>query len=1107
MATVTVEGAYVRSGDNALVEIQYLKMQYTWTIKNNTTGSITAKLWVKRDSYGPTYGFPYTASIVAVNRDNGKTYTLKSVSSSSCPSIGTSYVLIAEGSADIPLNSSGAKDTQMRMEGKFDVPANGKLNDLVLPCTQYTNGDASQLSGSVLFTFPAQVSACGAPASFTVNGGKNGVVVPTGKFTVKWTAGTAGTNNKIKGYRIYWRNNEAGSNPTTGSYAGRSAVLSASTREYEIDLSTSVNSIYRGYTLKIGIITVGEKEGYDSSMKTATNTMLINTIPSAPSLTMDKKLYRPGDTITLTLSSSVFNSYKEHDEGKQTVKIGYDVVAPSSGPKNLTINSEGKVSFKLPSAEEITDSISKKYYFWGYDGLEYSSRFTLSVPISPLIDFDIKQTYTKLNAENYSSDEYPYSIENAIEVDNAMVNGNYTYTLYTSKYSNSDFSVLTGYSATKKGSEKTFGVTDVRKIISEYNPNILTEGCYYYYSVTYTSNLNEAQTKNSKTYYINPPAIKEIYNTKNGSVTGNSQHFYKDFSIKLYSDEGYNNVEQVYIISGDVGLSAGELVFSSNESGEKLISGSFNHPNLSPGNEYKIQYQLKNKNEGESEDEAYITPLITHDFLTRVPLLDVSESVNGMKFVITASDGGGVGAISDRYHIFTGKKLYFSIAGGGLTENMLSSYSISKEIKETEEGIEEKYYVIFPEPVGKTEISWDKDKFIFSLEGDKLYSLLYNNGEALEYTKDLVFTIVNDFGVEVTKSLSIYCTLKEETNIPNNTFNLLVKKTEEVYVNVKDLLYVKQSMPIYFTTSEFKLHATNCRLRFYCKDSDNKTYTLAEDIVLSQEGNLGYGDNRKISYSSATQLSINTLEKQLVSKEVVFCVDIIAFVENNSYTAQSIEILSKNVKRHTEPTFNIAAAKLKINETSKEIEIEFAPQQDLGLDYISETEGFLETNLLEIVVDYGYDIGLDNTGFANTTLTTFTLAQLYENSSIIIPLTLPAEKKEWKTLNVSLTLTSNHTYEGFFPTTYSYTTNTLLLFNILPTVAYRKNHLGINTQVFETVEDENGNAIIDGMLFINEYEHYNKIYLIPTNSGLNEAMVIDIKNKTINNFIIDGGEW
>ena len=835
MATVTVEGAYVRTGDNIRTEIQYLKMEYTWTIKNNTTGHVSAKLWVKRDGYGPTFGYPYTASIVAVNRDNDKKYTLKSISSTDCPYIDTEYELIAEGSVDIPLNSSGAKETQIRMEGKFNVPANEKLTGLVLPCTQYTNGDASQLSGSVLFTFPAQVSACGAPASFTVNGGKNGVVIPTGTFNVKWTAGTAGTNNKIKGYRIYWRNNAAGSNPTTTSYAGRSDILSASTTSYTIDLSTSVNSIYRGYTLKIGIVTIGEKEGYDSSMKTATNTMLVNTVPSAPSLTMDKTLYRPGDEITLTLSSSIFNGYKEHDEGKQTVKIAYDEVAPSSNTTKLTINSEGKVSFTLPS--EITDATSKNYYFWGYDGLEFSSRFTLSVPISPEIDFTIGENPTTLIAENYLG-EVPYSIENTINIDNDMENGNYTYTLYTSKSSNSGFSVLTGYSATKKGSERIFEVVDVRKIISENNSNILKEGCYYYYSVTYTSALGETETKTSDTYYINPPAIKEIYNTKDGNSTGNSQHFYRDFSIKLYEDAGYDGVDSVYIIIGGVGSLAEDLDFSSDEN---LISGSFTAPNISPGDEYKIEYQLKSGD--------YITPLITHDFLTRVPLLNTGA--NGMEFKIIASDGGA-GALSDRYHIFTGNSLSFSIAGGGLSDDMLNSYSISKE--------EEKYYIVLPEPVGKTEISWEGDKFTFKLEGEQLYNLLYNNGEALEYAKDLVFTIVNDFGVEVTKSLPIYCTLKEKTEISNDIFNLLVKKTEEAYVNVKDLLYVKQSMPLYFTTAKnFSLHATNCRLHFYYRDSDNKIYTLARSIVLSQEGNLGYGDKGKVSYSSATQLSIITL--------------------------------------------------------------------------------------------------------------------------------------------------------------------------------------------------------------------------------------------------------
>lgn len=71
-----------------------------------------------------------------------------------------------------------------------------------------------------------------------------------------------------------------------------------------------------------------------------------------------------------------------------------------------------------------------------------------------------------------------------------------------------------------------------------------------------------------------------------------------------------------------------------------------------------------------------------------------------------------------------------------------------------------------------------------------------------------------------------------------------------------------------------------------------------------------------------------------------------------------------------------------------------------------------------------------------------------------------------------------------------------LVYNIVPTVSYRKNHLGINT-LSPSERD-------DSVVYVGSYGERDKIYFV---NSENQIRTIDIKSGGINGFIVDCGSW
>ena len=214
------------------------------------------------------------------------------------------------------------------------------------------------------FTIPARGSSttptkCSAPTSVTASAG---FVKPGDKITISWSGAEAGINNDIQKYRVYYKE---GGMPTTG-FQGYDGY-----KDSENSTSTSVDITMpdvRGSEYYFKVQTISRNAWYNSELSEAVATCQINQLPSAPTVAPEKIMIPSGGG-----SIAFFLTATDDDEG-QTTSFYYSTVPDG---EKTEISNGGTIEVK----NETT------YYFYSFDGLEYSASYT-----SQLITVNTKPT-------------------------------------------------------------------------------------------------------------------------------------------------------------------------------------------------------------------------------------------------------------------------------------------------------------------------------------------------------------------------------------------------------------------------------------------------------------------------------------------------------------------------------------------------------------------------------------------------------------------------------------------------------------------------------------------------------------------------------------------
>lgn len=221
-------------------------------------------------------------------------------------------------------------------------------------------------------------SAPGAPSSLTVS--PSGIVVPGATISFSWTAGSAGTNNPITGYKV--------------SGCGTSKETDKNTRTWSVKAPTSRGSKYNS-----SVITKGT---YSNSGSRSGNSIQINKLPNNPTIsgsdiTIDATAAAPSFTISRTGT----------DPDGQTVKLYYNWSNSHTGQS--TISHGGKIT--IDPARSTAGNTTKTLYVWAWDGLEYSSVVKRTVT---------RKKFTPINFNGVLADR---TIFNGVEIQHLNFNG------------------------------------------------------------------------------------------------------------------------------------------------------------------------------------------------------------------------------------------------------------------------------------------------------------------------------------------------------------------------------------------------------------------------------------------------------------------------------------------------------------------------------------------------------------------------------------------------------------------------------------------------------------------------------------------------------------
>ena len=470
---------------------------------------------------------------------------------------------------------------------------------------------------------------CGGVVSMTIPS----PIVKNG-YQISCSGATAGVLNPITGYDIYCEYNA-----NSGSVA---QCTTASTKLGHINTSaTSFTATIvfpdtfnfdnkRGGFLRFGFVTVGTRSGYNSDMVNIQNPRRINRLPTISSVTTSNtRVPSGGGSITFTPSGSLNN-----DTGET---LSYYYATSASGTK--TKLSTAYVSLSITG----TAGSTVNRYFWAYDGYEYSASYIqkgVVINIKPTIQYGTYQgssttvgTVTAQNGNGVSG--YRLGWANTIR---PVV----TYTCLANSLMYADIEM----SATGGATEQTTSFPRVVRtvdgvsigatggwILGTRNMDSFATQLYGSESTDYISNtgikwrfkiwLNDGYENSEPAYYPSggyfytiPPAptiVSGNNSMANQVITGSSwtsgisnitgttaYHMYRQFSVILYKDTSLTNVN-FNVKCGNYTIPQSGLTCTQTVSGNKVlltfaIGSSITDSQLTPGAAMSIQAVMSNSN-------------------------------------------------------------------------------------------------------------------------------------------------------------------------------------------------------------------------------------------------------------------------------------------------------------------------------------------------------------------------------------------------------------------------------------------------------------------------------------------------------------------------------
>ena len=393
-------------------------------------------------------------------------------------------------------------------------------------------------SAATITATETQTTKCSAPTSVTVS---KTIVSPTGSFKISWSGAKGGSNNQIVSYDVYLKVSSTGTEPTVDNYDKRIWVDVAdgtTSGSKTINLSDLGIPLTRGHKIVCGVVTRGwAEENYYSGIKIG-SPVKINQLPESPKIV---------STNTRVVSASgtevIFNVTAGSEPDEQSRTLYY-----------ATSSTGTKTKFTSPLSKTLNAAAT--YYFYTYDGIEYSPATSINItlntkPVIKNIEVNTISTYTALNGNGINKYQKGYAdkIQPKITANKSgtlkiiveMSNSNntdstttydQTYTFKDYKLTSYDNVILDTYdiniAAVRKFSETIRKFTNIKWRLKF----VLTDGID-------DSDAKYFPTEEGHFYAIaHAPSLRDYYNQfDNKDIKGtNKGEIWREVRMKFYND-------------------------------------------------------------------------------------------------------------------------------------------------------------------------------------------------------------------------------------------------------------------------------------------------------------------------------------------------------------------------------------------------------------------------------------------------------------------------------------------------------------------------------------------------------------------------------------------
>ena len=957
--------------------------------------------------------------------------------------IGTGYVLECRATSSIGGDSGWIAFTEYENEyygttkRSFNYSFNatsssaGAFDRVTFSFRNNSNYDSGYNSFSTYtdFSTPALLwTNCTAPSRVW---SQDALIIKPGSLRVNWSGATGGTDNAIKNYTVYWlvspTNEEL---PTTSRYSGKETTLNSF---YDITIPEK----YRGQYISVRI---QSNATYNNPISSDYIRRSVNSLPDSPLISTTSKTI-PSTQTSVTITDILPGNL---NFGSKSGSVSW--ARTSDGPEN-PVNEEKITDNTLG---DLIQGNSRDYYFWTYDGLEYSSsptKVTITKNIKPVMSVTVNAEETVYSKVSNQEDNTVLEIFSNF----LSANKNCFYDVKIKRYvaSGSSSLLLTLIDNEKLTVEGTPLNRDIRSLG-------LPE-CEYYFEFTCR---DEIEVGNSVTTgrYVSPPlptfSNDTTYNKfSESNVPGtNSTDFYQELRFISSHYDSYLDKKGIFRLDTGSNETISYTVAKkkdSNTSPTKIFYDVTITSDLVPGQFYDFFPTLQ------------LAGLTSSALVSRrrTPVLDPTPSSGSTLYIKPFTDGWD--KVNNKPSL-SSKKI--SISKGTFTDNELTKfynyYNIDENSKEWWKSV-----IITPD---------GKELNVTNLvKGSALNGDYYER--KFEITGSDFFTKLNEIS---NKAGILICTLK---NTITNRFKQTISKQSSI------------------VTLDFN---ENPEIISITKTADNTEYLYEEGTLQLEYKYRTYSTN-KISYSYlidrkdgngvVTYGEIQTNEDvtspvfgtgRLISEIVNIGIGEITSSDPCLFNIRFYDgdFVSYDTK------FDISCKRIRFVKPT--ISFEKAVYNKEGTNY--------SVSCQYTISDYGYDLKQKD-------------AKVFSISEEFLALNLSTEEKVALSTEDAvfhpdneiidfkigrLTLTTKITYNNH-PIQKISTSNDLIIYGITPTIAYRQNHLGINTSTLQE----------DSILTIAPTSGRNIIYLQKVGSA-DTTFKINLATGTLEGFIfnIDCGE-